>query len=169
MRVCVCVCVHRRRMFSLRHVCSVGFRTWFSAAFSHFLSCPPRGLSVSHAVYEPTLDPWCLQRNTIPNVPYQTATERLWDTFSCLGGRILAWQDWIHYKLLILSLVSSLFFCCGEIIFGCGSMWLETVVTMTNQSTCVELRKSLVLHDRLEGLQKGMAKLKQQASLEFCC
>lgn len=38
----------------------------------------------------------------------------------------------------------------------------ETVVTMTNQGTCVELCKtfkSLVLHERLEGLQKGMSKL----------
>lgn len=129
-----------------------------SAAFSHFL-CPPRGLSVSHVFYETSLDPWCLQGNTIANVLNQTAPEWLQNTFSCPGGRLSA-----YYNPQILSLVLFLLWInCPWLRVHVTGVWSNHDKSRYMCRLCKTFKS--VLHE----WPKGMAKLKQQSrGLEFC-
>ena len=134
-------------------------------ALSCFLPCPPSGVSVSHTGFETDVDPQCLQCNAIPNVPnqqHQNDNERL-----CQVLEADYWRDSIGNVTnpLILSFVLYLLWRNGPLAVGpCD---LGIIVTMKNQGTCVEFYKtykSLLLHGRLEGLQK-----KVSSSAVRCC
>lgn len=85
-----------------------------------------------------TLVAWCLQRNTIPNVPDQNSLRMNMRHFLMSWKQIIGMTGLETFtKPLILSSCS-----VENWSPGCGSMWLETALTVTNRCTCVELCKT---------------------------